>query len=921
THAAVTHQLGVFSGTFAPKRPHSGFQEVIQGVLGHLDRHHGPEAVVEVLGPWAWHLKTFFPQLSLEEWLVSPVSESEAVPEEVLKERVLETVVRILTAAAEVDARIIVLEDLHFGDDIDLEILHRLIINAIQLPILVITTHRPDLERRLTGMKRLLNEIRAEERLQEIEMRSFDSTASGAMVESMLAPARRAAPEFVEVLQERTDGVPLYLMHFINSLWKRNLIRLEGPHWTVDTEDVRALPIPETTRSHFLLVLDEAPSAERKVLNLAAVIGTEFSFDTLLSVLDMDEFKLDSICRNLAHAGILEERQDGFRFLHSFEQEIILSQLSQPMLRRLHARVGQVLEEHHAADLEAHVGEVGEHFYQGGVAKKAFQYLQKAARLAQHAYAYRTALDYYGKALQLAPKESTRRRILITLGDLHQKLGELDLALDSYRVAQLTFPGADGWLLDASQALSEAEREDLQAFSQLLLKFGEVFGLQSDFHQALEYFRKSEQIAQRLDDTPGLALSQVRQGVALIKLEDFAGAEQMLSSAVQLYGDVPPSRGLIRALVGLSYLNRMRVQMEAAVQNITQALGIARQLGDQAQLAKLLNTYGTLNRSMGRYQEAEQSFEQCREISERLGDQRLLAICIGNLGRLYICLGEYRKGLETFTRCREIFRAVGDREGQLNCLGNLGTLHFYQGNYDTARELLTEYLTIARRRQWRRYVADALSTLGLLELETGCPERADTCFRESLQKFEEAGDQSEKLRLLAQTALLRLRQERIEEALELCEQVLQQAEAIRNHEAVAEAKRVTAEALWEKRNPEELERAARLALEALETYQALTFPFQEGLCCVTLAKIYRDMGYYWADHTGKYFEKALRIFQKLGAKHALAVTQLEYGIFLGLVDEVEPARELFAKAASLFEALDTREELARVHHELEEISP
>ncbi|MFQ5654595.1 MAG: hypothetical protein ACE5GW_07680, partial [Planctomycetota bacterium] len=144
-----------------------------------------------------------------------------------------------------------------------------------------------------------------------------------------------------------------------------------------------------------------------------------------------------------------------------------------------------------------------------------------------------------------------------------------------------------------------------------------------------------------------------------------------------------------------------------------------------------------------------------------------------------------------------------------------------------------------------------------------------------------------------------------------------QAQAMDAREPRAEALRIEAEAL---RTRGEAEAAVEPGSEALRAFEDQSLPYHLGVCARTLDKIYRDLGYLWADQAGKNFERALRTFEMLGARHALAQTQLEYGSFLILVDEVNGARELFLEALRTFEELGVDHELERVRRELEEIS-
>ncbi len=151
----------------------------------------------------------------------------------------------------------------------------------------------------------------------------------------------------------------------------------------------------------------------------------------------------------------------------------------------------------------------------------------------------------------------------------------------------------------------------------------------------------------------------------------------------------------------------------------------------------------------------------------------------------------------------------------------------------------------------------------------------------------------------------------------LCKESIAWAEERNHSEELSDALRVSAENARSSGNHDQ---AIEFAQRALDCLEKLDLPYKEGLACRTLGKVYRDAGYYWADQSAKFFDRALRKFEMLGARFALAVTQLEFGIFLGLVDEIEGATELFEEARRCFESLQVQNELVRVNRELKDIS-
>ncbi|MGE3163532.1 MAG: serine/threonine-protein kinase PknK [Planctomycetota bacterium] len=916
SHSLIQAGLTVYQGTFVAAQPHSGFQQVLLSVLRHIDRHHERPKLLETLGRWGRHLASLFPQLQFEGWLEGcPEVESE-VPPEILKERVFQTVIDVLASNAELEPRALVLEDVHYGDDFDLELLRRLILNCIQLPVLVVTTHRPEFHGRLPALERLLLEIRSEERLIEIEMQPFDRDETRAMVSSMLAPARQIRDELVDVLRARTDGVPLYLLHLVNSLWNRSLVDLRGDYWEVDLEAVRALPIPESTRSHFLLVLDEMDPLELKVLHLAAVLGPTFAFDVLLAVLDIDEFELDQLCKNLVFAGILEEHQDGFRFLRPFEQEIILSRLSQPMRRRLHARVARVLAEHYGETSEKHIGEIADHMYRGGDHDNGVRYLQRAAEQAERAYATRAALEYNQKALELCQDPAVRPQLLVALGDQHLKLGELDRAIQRFREAIGHFTQVERHLLQRDPVTNE-QCHALGNYVRLLIKFGEVSVRKGDYEPAGENFRKAEQIARRIDAKDDIALCLVRQAATFAYVDDFEKASAAYHEAIALYQHLSAGPGLASAWGGLAAVEKVRGNLSEALSCLQRGLAISEEVGDELQTARLLTNLGNLHRNRGRMDDAVASFERAIELRQRLGDRQGMTVSLMNLGRTQVLLGDLRLGLDALTRAQTAFEALGDKRGLLLCLGNLASTHYYLGDFDTSESLFTRYLKDSERSGVPRGIADACLGLGTLQLGRGDIEAAERYFERSLTSFERAGDREGAHRNRIKLAEVRMLQGRLDEALELCQLDHSSPASSEEPDALPLTRVVEAGV---RRLRGDLEGAERLALEAFAAAEQQDIVLAKGHSSLAAGMVYRDMGFYYADKAARFFDRALAAFERMGASHLIAITQLEYGIFLGLVDEVEQAREFLSRAATVFHSQRAQRHLERIQREMAELT-
>ena len=190
--------------------------------------------------------------------------------------------------------------------------------------------------------------------------------------------------------------------------------------------------VPATIRDVVMARIDRLPEETKRVLQLAAVIGREFSF-RLLSAVWQGRGSLDSQLRELMQFEFVYERVDAesrtYAFRHILTQEAAYAGLLDRQRRTFHAGVGAALE----ALFRHRVEEVAEllalHFGRSDDIDRAVDYGILAAEKTQRRWANSAALSYFETALgrlKSAPdtKANQLRRIDVVI-----KQGELKLAL------------------------------------------------------------------------------------------------------------------------------------------------------------------------------------------------------------------------------------------------------------------------------------------------------------------------------------------------------------------------------------------------------------------------------------------------------------------------------------------------------------
>jgi len=279
---------------------------------------------------------------------------------------------------------------------------------------------------------------------------------------------------------------------------------------------------------------------------------------------------------------------------------------------------------------------------------------------------YEKALDYYQQALVIVQEVGDQKGEAVALnniGAVYDKLGKYQQALDSYQ--------------QALAILQEIGKRSLKAVT--LNNIGVTYEHLGESEQAADYYEQAVAISSELGEKPGvkpprLAITLNLEPLILPKSPNAEKREQV----VQLYQE--------------GILLSKRGQAQKALEKFQQALGIARELGDQHQEWKSLNQIGLVYNSLGEYKLALDFLEQALEIRQQVS-QHTGAIHF-NIGRVYSSLGDYSKALAFYQQASALSR--GNKLGQVRIFIATGSVHAHLEEYELALDSYQQALALLK---------------------------------------------------------------------------------------------------------------------------------------------------------------------------------------------------------------------------------
>jgi tetratricopeptide (TPR) repeat protein len=607
------------------------------------------------LGPAAHELVKLLPELATR---LPDLAPTPALNPEQEKRRLFQALTEFFTHLAARTPLLVILEDLHWSDDISLEFLLHLARRIPSWPLLLLLTYRND--EVSPSLSHFLAELNRARLATELVLNRLTPAEVDAMMRAIFDQQRPVRTEFLQPIYALTEGNPFFIEEVLKSLVAAGEIFRTPSGW--DRKPIGELHIPRSIQDTVQRRLAHLTPAAGELLVLAAVAGRRFDFALLQELTQMrEEDLLERLKEGIAARLIVEESANEFAFRHALTREAVYTGLFMRERRRLHGVVGATLERLYADSLDTHIGDLAYHFYQAQAWEKVLEYATRAGERAQAMYAPRTAIEQFTRALEAAEHlermEGERRKTAegrkalrpyrppsFVLGPLHRTRGQAYETVGDFERAQADYETA----LHTAQAV-----EDRRVEWQALIALGFLWASR-DYIKTGDYFQRALDLARALGDPAMIGHSLNRLGNWTMNAEQPSEALRYHQEALDTFTALGDERGTAETLdlLGMtSYVGGDPLQGTAYYER---AVALFRHLGDRQGLAASLPMWVMRGRVYetdtcvskpplpGGVHEAETALQIAREIGYRSGEAYILAGCAQYFG----IHGDYRRGLE-----------------------------------------------------------------------------------------------------------------------------------------------------------------------------------------------------------------------------------------------------------------------------------
>lgn len=462
---------------------------------------------------------------------------------------------RFLFHASESHPKVILLEDIHWMDQATQNFLASVADSIPAHRVLFLLTYRP-------GYSPPFGERTWQTRLALLPL----STTHSVQIATTMLGVDDLPDDLANLLTRKTEGNPFFVEQVVRSLQDVGAIRRIENRCMV-TGRIEDASIPETIQDILAARIDRLPEAQKATLQVAAVIGREFTY-RLLARLETDP-PADRLRELAAIEMVYEIRPEpdrAYAFGHALTPEVVYNSLLAGRRRDLHRLIGEAIEELDAHRLVEHAETLAHHFERAEAWDRALRHLLQAGRKAQQASALKEALGFHERALAVCERlgsevdPATHMSIHASKGEAHFIRSEFPASAESYR-----------------QALAIARRNgDRKEEARALYHMGLAYHWAHEFERALQCSESARSLASELDVRSTVAASTFVIGWVHAVLGDLDEALRHLDDALRTSREVEDEEQEGFSLFVLGQIWNWKGEFVRALQLLDQALRIGR---------------------------------------------------------------------------------------------------------------------------------------------------------------------------------------------------------------------------------------------------------------------------------------------------------------------------------------------------------
>ncbi|MBW8637692.1 tetratricopeptide repeat protein [Hoeflea sp. WL0058] len=551
-----------------------------------------------------------------------------------------ETVANLARSLARTTPLFILVEDVHWADDIVLDHLAGLARAIADAPAILVMTSRIEgdpLSESWRASITATNVVTFDLR----PLRPADALA-------LAAGFFDVANQFARSCVERADGNPLFLEQL-----------LRGAETATEEQ------VPGSVQSIVQARVDALDPPDKQALQAASVLGQRFTLQALRQLVDSPQYG----CGKLIERHLIRPDGEALLFTHALVREGVYNSLLAPRRKDLHMRAA---DWYRKQDLVLHA----EHLDRAGDPSAPNAYLD-ASTSQSDALHFETAASLARRGVALASDSDLKCRLNCTLANALLNIGETEKAIAAYEEAT-GHAGTDEQSCEAWTGLAAALR------------------MADQQERAIEALTHAEEAARRSNLLAEQAHIHYLRGNLYFPLGRIEECLSEHESAYRLAREVGSLEAEARALSGLGDAHYLKGRMLTAYDNFQTCVQLAEAQGFGRIVVANRHMVGWSRLHKMEFREALQDGLAAAEKAAHVSQLRAEVTSLLLVGSMSFRLGDLDTAVDYLERALEQTQRIGAGNFKANVQWELARVRAGQGDLATARREIQEALDTAR---------------------------------------------------------------------------------------------------------------------------------------------------------------------------------------------------------------------------------
>lgn len=508
-----------------------------------------------------------------------------------------------------------------------------------------------------------------------------------------------------------TKGNPLYVKELVTSMKRKGGCQIRKGTAVADQAVLDALP--SNIQNLLLSNLSGLDETTLKILQAASVIGKEFPVSLVRHLLENSAGE-DEIAGIPVQLGMIELKavhtssrivDKIYEFTHEIEREVIYDSILNRQKKSIHKRIAEYVESRYEKELENYLEILCEHFHKAGMLTKAADYYYRAALKHSGSYDFSSALECFGKYLELCGKQPEGKDAERTansykeMGRIHSVTANYDKSLECYDLA-----------LENTKRL-----EDIHSIKMLIAEVHRDRGLLDDAMAVLD------EIGPKIREDSSVYGRWLQMRCYILRIQGDPAALSLAKKSEKILLKARDYQNLSETMKNAGLIHFFKGEIDNALSFMNKSYKYAEKNNSLDLLAKVSGDLGIIYYQTGMSSEALDFYNKSMEISKKISYQRgVVAACI-NLGILYLDQGQFNRAKELFTESLNLSRELGSKLYECASLTNLGDIAYEMGDFDRATACYLESLALSR--EINAPVEEGVNDIGMVKVALKCGQR------------------------------------------------------------------------------------------------------------------------------------------------------------------------------------------------------